>query len=172
MNSSFKPYTVRRTPVRLSDIEPVVLVDTREQTPLRFTNLRSERATLTTGDYTFAGGENQFCVERKSITDLVACCMGQNRKRFSNELERMRGYPFRRLLVVGTRHEIETGQYRSSIKPRSVLATLSTIQVRFFVDVVFSPTPEEAALQVEEWIYYHAREIVLNANKLLPSRKQ
>lgn len=171
MNSSFKPYSVRRSPVRLCDIEPVVLVDTREQAPLRFTRLRSERATLATGDYSFAGGENQLCIERKSIPDFVACCMGQNRERFFRELQRMSGFAFRRLLIVGTELEIETGQYRSAIKPSSVLATLSSIEVRFLVPVVFKPDPLSAARKVEDWVWWYAREIVLNANKLIPARK-
>ncbi|MEX0331452.1 MAG: ERCC4 domain-containing protein [Puniceicoccaceae bacterium] len=172
MNQKFKPYTVRRTPVRLTEIEPVVLVDTREQTPLKFTRLRSEQATLTTGDYSFAGGENQLCIERKSIPDLVACCMGKNRDRFFRELHRMRGFDFARLLVIGTRDEIKTGQYRSAIRPSSVLATLSTIEARFNVPIVFQPDPFQAAWQVEEWVWWYARELIFNTNKLLPSRKQ
>lgn len=164
-------YPARKRLSLLANLRPVVVVDTREQTPLIFSRLSSKVSTLTTGDYSFAGGEQHLAIERKSIPDFVACCMGQNRDRFFRELHRMRGFAFRRLLVIGTRHEIETGQYRSAIKPRSVLATLSTIEARFDVPVFFASSPEEAAWQVEEWVWWYAREIILNANQLLPNRK-
>lgn len=170
MNTTVQFLPARRTLNRLADLRPVVIIDTREQTPLTFPTMESKVATLTTGDYSFVGGEDIVAIERKSIPDLVACCMGQNRKRFFEELKRMRGFPFRRLLIVGTLHEIETGQYRSAINPRSVLATLSAIEARFYVPVVFAPTPAAAAAKVEEWVWSNAREIVLSANKLLPSR--
>ena len=165
-------YPARKRLSMLADLSPVVVVDTREQTPLVFSRLESKVATLATGDYSFTGGEDHLAIERKSIPVLVACCMGSNRERFFRELHRMRGFAFRRLLIVGTRHEIELGQYRSSIRPRSVLATLSTIEARFDVPVVFHPDPQEAAWQVEEWIWWYSREIILNANHLLPSRSR
>ena len=163
-------YPAKRGLARLADLRPTVLVDTREQTPLAFGRLPSVRGTLQTGDYSFVGGEEVLAIERKSVPDLVACCLGDNRERFQRELHRLRGLRFRRLLVVGTRAEIETGQYRSGIAPKSVLATLSAIEARFDVPVVFAPTPEQAAWQVEEWVYWYAREVVLQANALVPAR--
>lgn len=168
---SLPNFPARKTLHKLADLWPVVVIDTREQTPLRFTRLESETGTLTTGDYSFHGGQEHLCIERKSVPDLVGCCMGANRDRFFRELHRMRGFHFRRLLIVGTRQEIETGQYRSGITPRSVLATLSAIEARFDVPVVFAETPAQAAWQIEEWVWWYAREIILSANQLLPSRK-
>lgn len=171
MKSTLTPYPARRSPVRLTELHPTIAIDTREQTPLAFTRLPAQRATLQSGDYSFLGGEEQFAVERKSVADLVGCCVGGNRDRFFRELHRLRGFRFVRLLVIGTRGEIETGQYRSAIKPSSVLGTLAAIEARYNVPVVFAPTPAQAAWQVEEWIWWFAREIVLNANNLLPSRR-
>lgn len=165
-------YPARKKIGSLVNLRPVVVIDTREQTPLCFTRLASRQGTLQTGDYSFAGGEEHLAIERKSVADLVGCCMGDSRDRFFRELHRLRGFAFRRLLIVGTREEIETGQYRSAIKPRSVLATLAAIEARFDVPVVFQPDPEAAAWQVEEWVWWYAREIVLSANELLPSRKR
>lgn len=165
-------FPARKRLSMLAELRPVVIVDTREQTPLTFNRLDCERATLRTGDYSFKGGEQQLCIERKSVSDFVSCCMGNNRERFFRELHRMRGFAFRRLLIVGQRREIETGQYRSAIRPKSVLATLATIEARFDVPVVFAPHPAEAAWQVEEWVWWFAREIILSANHLLPSRKK
>src|SRR5947209_4034298 len=97
--------------------KPVIVVDSREQTPLIFTRLASVRAGLDTADYSFIGGETVFGVERKSIQDLVGCCTGENRERFERELIRLRGYRFKRLLIVGSQADVEVGHYRSRISP-------------------------------------------------------
>ena len=90
----------------LADLRPVIVVDSREQTPLVFTRLQAIPGTLYAGDYSVCGLEASFAVERKSIDDLANCCMGANRERFERELHRLRGYRFKRLLVVGTREDI------------------------------------------------------------------
>ncbi|MDP3073591.1 MAG: ERCC4 domain-containing protein [Opitutaceae bacterium] len=151
----------------LAGLRPVLVIDTREQTPLAFARLPSVRDTLASGDYSFRGGEELFAVERKSIADLVGCCVGENRERFFRELHRLRGFRFKRLLVVGTRREIEAGHFRSNVSPRAVLATLAAIEARFDVPVVFAATPAEAAELVESWAWWMAREITVAANNLL-----
>ena len=155
-----------RTLGNLADVRPVIVTDTREQTPLPFARLTTERATLTTGDYSFRGAEELFAVERKTIADLVACCIGANRERFFRELHRLRGYRFKRLLIVGTREQIEAGDYRSGIAPRAVLSTLRAIEARFDVPVVFAPDEAAAGKEVESWAYWFAREIVETVNEL------
>jgi ERCC4-type nuclease len=85
----------------LADHEPVIVIDTREQDPLVFSRLQSVRGTLTTGDYSIAGLESLFAVERKSISDLVGCCMGDSRQRFERELHRLRGFRLRNLHPIG-----------------------------------------------------------------------
>lgn len=153
----------------LAGVLPQVIIDTREQTPLVFTRLPSRTGTLQSGDYSFAGAEELFAVERKSIADLVACCIGDNRDRFFRELHRLRGFHFKRLLVVGTVGEIERGEYRSQVKPTAVLATLAAIEARFDVPVVFAPSPEDAARKIESWAYWFAREQVERVNTIARS---
>ena len=151
----------------LAGLRPVIVTDTREQLPLPFKRLASVRATLTSGDYSFRGGEELFAVERKTVADLVGCCVGDNRERFFRELHRLRGYRFKRLLIVGTSEEIEAGNFRSNINPRAVFATLSAIEARYDVPVVFSATPDDAGELVEGWTWWMAREIATSANDLL-----
>ena len=150
----------------LSGKLPRIIVDTREQTPLVFTRLASEVSGLTTGDYSFSGGESYMAVERKSVADLVGCCMGVDRARFERELHRLRGFKFKRLLVVGTPGEIASHQYRSRIEPDAVINTLAALEVRYEVPVVFAATPDDAALWVEQWACWCAREIITEANHL------
>ncbi len=151
---------------KLADARPVIVVDTREQAPLQFTRLESVAGTLTSGDYSIRGMEHLFAVERKSLDDLVACCMGYNRERFERELHRLRGFWFARLLVVGTREQVANGEYRSSIKSRVVSNSLGAFEARYNVPVVFCPTPAAAVTQIERWAWFAAREVVLAANDL------
>ncbi len=166
VSEDFKPLPALRGLGKLADVRPVVVIDSREQTPLVFARLQSERGILTTGDYSFSGGEETFSIERKSVGDLVGCVVGENRERFFRELHRLRGYRFKRLLIVGSREQIEAGDYHSNVKPKAVLATLAALEVRFDVPCVFAPSPKDAARQIESWAYWFAREIVCAANEL------
>jgi len=86
----------------------VILVDTREQEPYwdlknldegqSFeypSGLKMRREALKTGDYTLAGLEDKFAIERKSLSDIYGC-VGGGRERFTKEL--MRARTFRALI--------------------------------------------------------------------------
>jgi DNA excision repair protein ERCC-4 len=150
----------------LADHEPIIVIDSREQDPIVFYKLASQRGTLVTGDYSVKGLEHLFAVERKTIGDLVGCCVGSNRERFERELHRLRGFRFKRLLVVGTEGEILKGDYRSNIKPAAVLGTLRAFEVRYDVPVVFCESVENAANRIESWVFWYAREVVETVNDL------
>lgn len=152
---------------KLSDLRPVVIIDTREQTPLPITRLEVVRAGLQTADYSFQGGEQVFGIERKSIDDLVGCCTGGNRERFEREMHRLRGFRFKRLLIVGHRWMIEGHRYRSKIKPSAVLHSLDAWEARYDLPVVFCEHETHAAALVEKWVWWFARQMVEDANSLL-----
>src|SRR5260370_23260028 len=135
---------------QLANTKPVIVIDGREQLPLVFTRLQSIEGTLYSGDYSIRGLEDTFSVERKSVEDIVSCCMGQNRERFERELHRLRGFRFKRLLIIGSRGLIETQRYRSRSSPAAVLATLAAFEVRWDIPIIFIETPEAAALQIEQ----------------------
>ena len=174
MNNYNSPHKLRapRSLGEQINIEPTIIVDTREQDPLVFSRLQSERGTLTTGDYSIKGLETLFSIERKSVADLVSCCTGEQRQRFERELHRLRGFRFKRLLIIGSELDIQNCRYHSSIKPQSVFATLGAFEVRYDVPVVFSPTPELAAVQIERWAYWFSREVIGTATSLLRSNEQ
>lgn len=155
----------------LAEIRPRIVIDSREQTPLVFRRLPTVTGTLQSGDYSFTGGEELFSVERKSVPDLVACCIGDNRERFERELHRLRGHRFKRLLIVGARADVENRRYRSNVSPKAVLATLSAFEVRYDLPVVWSNNPEDAARTIESWVWWFAREIVQCATNLLNGTK-
>jgi DNA excision repair protein ERCC-4 len=96
----------------------------------------------------------------------VGCCVGQGRERFERELHRLRGFRFKRLLVVGTEADILAGRYHSDIKPLAVMGTIHAFEVRYDLPMVFESTPELAARRVERWAFWFAREMVEVVNDL------
>jgi DNA excision repair protein ERCC-4 len=155
----------------LADCRPCIVIDFREQTPLPIRRLPVVRGTLTTGDYSFSGGQELFSIERKSISDLIGCCCGENRERFERELHRLRGFRFARLLIVGRSEEITHHLYKSNVLPKVVFHTLYAFEARY-IPVVFSPTPESAARLIERLAWWAARELCEQTNELLRGTKQ
>ena len=80
-----------------------VIKDTREQDGWFFTPYDRcegmEVDTLHTGDYTLKGFEDIVCVERKASVSEIATNLGKKKKAFYNEMERMRDFNFRYLLL-------------------------------------------------------------------------
>jgi ERCC4-type nuclease len=144
-----------------SDI--AIVIDTREQTPFQFENLISIRGSLQSGDYSIQGLEHLFAIERKSISDLIGSVTG-GRERFERELHRLRGFHFKRLLIVGDRSDVESGNYRSKANPNSILNTLAAFEVRYDIPVVWGCDEKQSALLIEKWAYWFAREIDKNAS--------
>lgn len=135
---------------------PTIVIDSREQTPLAFERLPFEAGTLYSGDYSIRGFEDVFAVERKSINDLVGS-LSTGRDRFERELHRLRGYAFSRLLVVGTRFDIESRSYRSRMNPKAVLHSINAFEARY-IPIIWEPTPKQAAETVERWAFWFHRE--------------
>jgi ERCC4-type nuclease len=115
-------------------ITPTIVVDSREQDPWTFPNLPSEVGTLDTGDYSVRGLEHLISVERKSLSDLLGC-IGTHRDRFKRELQRLRGYRFRLLVIEADVATLEAGKWRSKIKPASVLGSLAAWTAQFDLPV-------------------------------------
>jgi ERCC4-type nuclease len=150
---------------RLADLRPVLVTDSREVTPFIFTRLPSVVDGLQTGDYSIKGAEDLFMVERKSLSDMVGCCMGE-RERFCREMHRARGFRFARLLIIATEDEIENAAWRSKFTTKAFRASMSSFEVNY-IPIVFSPTPEAGALLVEKWAWWFSRSLVEACNDLL-----
>lgn len=134
---------------------PVVVIDTREKKPLEFPHLQAVSDTMQTGDYGLQGLPD-FCVERKSIADMVNSLTGE-RERFWRELERLRAMQsrgFARLLIIGTARELAALLATRNVKISQVMGSLAAIDARF-VPVVWASTPERAAAMVEGWAWYY-----------------
>jgi DNA excision repair protein ERCC-4 len=133
----------------------IIIQDSREQQPLHFTRYPSEVAGLVTGDYSVRGFESDFAIERKSLDDLLQSITTE-RHRFMREVDRLRGYDFARLLIIGTEAQVMARAYRSRMEPRAVLASLLGIEARG-LPVCWARSPEVAASMVEAWAGYYVR---------------
>lgn len=54
---------------------------------------------LDTGDYSIEGYENNLCIERKKSTSELAINIGSDSKRFEAELERMKIYKYKYIIL-------------------------------------------------------------------------
>ena len=150
-----------------SDDMPVLLVDTREQKPLAFSNLTFESATLYTGDYSVKGLEEYFSVERKSLADLAGS-LTRERDRFMREMHRLRGFPCGYLLVIGDDMELSRLIAQGRLKLHQVEHSLRAIESRYGVHVERAFTEEQAARMVETWAFCAWREAMKPAGETLP----
>ena len=110
-------------PAKLDTDRLVALIDTREKIPLELAPLRTEPATLTTGDYSLAGMERIISVERKSLSDLLSC-VGGDRKRFDREVMRLLAYPVRLLVVEATWGQVDEGHWTTRVSPAAVRGSI------------------------------------------------
>lgn len=153
----------------LQTIFPILLVDSREQRPLPLTRFPIERVGLSVGDYGikgFSDWENPaFILERKSLPDLCAS-LGRERERFLREVEKMRGFRFRGLVIEAAVDEVECSQYRSLISPSAVLGTLDALSVRAGVHVFWCRDAFGAARRVESLAEKFCRGIAKDAARL------
>ncbi len=87
-----------------------VIKDTREQDGWFFDAYDKcegmEVATMNTGDYTIKGYEEVVCVERKASVVEIANNLGRNKKTFHKEMERMKDFPFRYMILEFSASEV------------------------------------------------------------------
>lgn len=125
-----------------------VVCDTREQAPWTFDGQRGitlSRAALPTGDYSLVGLESRVTIERKSIDDFTGTVL-RDRARFYRELERMRSFDVRCVIVETSVREIMAGNYVSQVAPSVVLGFVAEITVAQSVPVYLAGTRAEAQI--------------------------
>ena len=96
-----------------------VIKDTREQEGYYFSKYDKcegmiERK-LDTGDYSIEGLEEKICVERKASPEELATNLGQKKNAFMNEIERMKDFPFKFLILEFSLEDVMDFPERSDI---------------------------------------------------------
>lgn len=122
-----------------------VVVDTREQAPWTFEGqgLEVVRGKLAAGDYSVEGLEGRVAIERKSLEDWIRTVL-RERSRFYRELELLRGYDFRCVIVEAGVREILAGNYRSAAPPAAVMGFVAEVAVAQSVPVYLAGSRAEA----------------------------
>jgi len=144
----------RRAPAKE---RPCILVDSREQAPLRFSDaVSTEVVTLPAGDYSLRGYTDRVAIERKSAADFVQC-VGPERERFMEQCARLASYQVRALVIESTWDLFAAGAYRSNTSPRSVTGTALALIVDRGLPVIFAGDRGNAAEIVERMLARVAR---------------
>lgn len=129
---------------------PYVLIDTREQRPLRFApelEVDCGSATLPAGDYSVRGFTAYVALERKSVSDLIGT-LTKGRERFEAELDLLTQFRWKAILVEGRRGDVEAGIYRSLATPQSIIGSLRAIWMRWGVPTFWCDSPVGCAKEV------------------------
>jgi len=147
--------------MKLKKSDITILIDTREQMPLHFEQAKTGPVTLTTGDYSLKNFENEVCIERKSLGDLLSS-LGTDRERFMKEILRMRGFEYAALVIESSLQEIANGNWQSRISSASVIGSLQSISVAHGVHVFWCENRNLAA-HLTEGLLYHFLRTKLNA---------
>jgi DNA excision repair protein ERCC-4 len=129
---------------------PYILIDTREQRPLRFApdlGVDCGVAKLDAGDYSVRGFTEHIALERKSVADLIGT-LTKGRERFEAELDLLTQFRWKAILVEGRRGDVEAGIYRSLATPQSIIGSLRAIWMRWGVPTFWCDSPEGCAREV------------------------
>lgn len=145
--------------------KPVVVVDTRERMPLPIYRNHGNWIggvryhALKTGDYTVEGMEPLLALERKSLTDAVACTV-VSRRRLLAECERLAAFKWKAILIEATYEDIKSGfaqfEIPSDVHPNAVLGTYDAIEAKFGIPILYTSTNRAlAAERAASWLSKH-----------------
>ena len=112
-----------KTSFKLEPSQVVAIVDSREQLPLDLAPLQTTGGTLATGDYSLVGLQDHVAIERKSLPDLLGC-IGRDRERFEREVQRLKAYPVRALVVEAIWPDLEAGDWKSKVTPQAAVGSV------------------------------------------------
>lgn len=142
---------------------PVVIVDTREQTPFTFERFDNWiggtlSMALPTADYSVQGMESLIALERKTLTDVVGSVL-QNRERFLRMCERLADYKHKAILIEASYTEIKTPyRFTSDVRahPNGVVGTLDAIEAKYGIPIIYSASDRALAEErAASWLSKH-----------------
>ena len=128
-----------------------VIKDTREQEGYHFSKYDKcegmvERK-LDTGDYSIEGLEEKICVERKASPEELATNLGQKKHAFMNEIERMKPFRHKFILLEFSLQDLvdfpegsripESQKAKVKISGKYMLKMLMEFQLKHNIHVVF-----------------------------------
>ena len=149
----------------------VILCDTREQLPLKFSHpyiTEVAKKKLDFGDYgcKFRDGHVvPIYFERKSIGDLYGT-MGKGYKRFKKEMLRSQEAKATLFIIVeGALTEVGKGYKHSKIYGRSMKQKLFTLWLRYGVQTIFTTSRKEMAEYITQFYLACGRQHIMKTKK-------
>ncbi len=140
----------------------MVIKDTREQDGYYFGKYNTcagmvERK-LDTGDYSIEGLEEKICVERKGCVEELAQNLGQKKHAFLNEIERMKSFPHKFIVLEFSLEDLikfpensripESQKASVKISGKYLLKCLLEFQLHDNINVLFCGNKHNAFLAV------------------------
>jgi len=147
------------------DLQPTILIDTREPDPHPWQGYFSgttTRGTLETGDFSLLGCQEWVCLERKALNDLIGC-LTTSRERFTKELQRAARVRDFYVIVEASYAELLQGHYHSAMNPKSAWESVIALQQRYGIPFLFAGSVEVAARLAESillrWFKEHHKAV-------------
>ena len=139
-----------------------VIKDTREQSGYYFSKYGTcagmVEQKLDTGDYAIQGMEDKCCIERKGSVEELAINLGQKKHAFLNEIDRMKPFPHKFLVLEFTLEDLvnfpdntripEKQKYSIKITGKYMLKCLMEFQLHDDVHILFCGNKHNAFLTV------------------------
>ena len=150
-----------------------IICDSREQINAHLTRYFDKQKIphisrkLDTGDYSAQIGalslERDIVIERKANLDEICGNFTVERERFEREFLRAKAYGTKVVLIVenATWTDVFLGNYRSKVKPQSLIGSLLSWMVRYNITVLFCK-PEETGKIIWGILHYAAKEMLIN----------
>ena len=117
--------------------------DSREQLPLFKPKPWIVSKGLKAGDYSIQGYEDIVSIERKSISDLLGT-LGKGRDRFERELDKLKDYKWKGLLIEGLEDDVYQPNDFSGMHPNSIYHSLADIETKWGLSVYYSKNKKDA----------------------------
>ena len=136
--------------LKLEDL--TVIVDSREQDGYTLAPMGLRVEGLASGDYSVDGLTDLIALERKTLPDLVSC-VGPEKPRFMREMQRLRAYPFRAVVIEADWATLEAGDYRSRTSALAVVNSVISWQVRYALPFALVGSREAGERDTREFLY-------------------
>lgn len=155
-----------KLPATLDPASVTVLIDTREQQPWDVSPMNATSGSLATGDYTLEGFPPTYvAIERKASIQELVSCVGTDRDRFQRELDRLKAFDHRLVIIEASWSDVCEGAWRGKLSVSQVKNTLLSWQSRG-IPFLFASTRAEAEQCAKTVLYLAARRFYRSARDL------
>jgi len=157
---------------RNKEIKPLikVIIDYREKNSLVATHLiklgfEIEFKELKVGDYIV----KDVAIERKTISDFLSSMIN---KRLSNQIEELKQYPNKLILIEGFEHQELYNENNKGIHPNAIRGFLLSIALKHKIPLIFTKNARDTAKFISVIAKKQEKEMPLNVRKKSLSKKE